>query len=75
MYFDRRLFDLTRGFRGRMALAAVLGLLGLPAVIARLLLSANVLAKVFQGQPLVSLVPLIAGIAVFILIRAALQYL
>jgi len=74
MYFDRRLFTLTRGFRGRMALAAILGLLGLPAVIGRLLLSANVLAKVFQGQSLVSLVPLIAGIAIFILVRAVLQF-
>ena len=73
MFFDRRLFALTRGYRGRMVLAALLGLLALPAAIGRLFLSGTALARVFQGRPLNSVLPLIGLIAVLILVRAGLQ--
>ena len=75
MYFDRRLFEMTRGFRGRIVLAILLGLLGLPALIAARALSGAVLARVFQGQPFSTVVPLVGLIALFILTRAALQFL
>src|SRR5437762_1682906 len=38
MYFDWRLFTMTRGVRGRIALAAVLGLAGVPVALWRLTL-------------------------------------
>jgi ATP-binding cassette, subfamily B, bacterial len=74
MYFDRRLFALTRGVRMRMLLAAALGLIALPLVIQRLVLQATVLAKVFQGAPIASVLPLVGAIAVLILLRALLQF-
>jgi ATP-binding cassette subfamily C protein CydCD len=74
MYFDRRLFALTRGVRMRMVLAAALGLIALPIVIERLVLQATVLAKVFQGAPVITVLPLVALIAVLILLRALLQF-
>src|SRR6266571_806716 len=74
MYFDVRLLSLTRGFRGRIAFATLLGLLALPVAIARLVLQATVLVRVFQGQSLVSLLPLVGLIGVLILLRAGLQF-
>lgn len=75
MYLDRRLLAMTRGVRGRILLAALMGLLALPAGLARLALSGVVLARVFQGRPLRAILPLAAVIAALILIRACLQFL
>jgi ATP-binding cassette subfamily C protein CydCD len=74
MYFDRRLFALTRGVRLRIALAALLGLIALPVIIERLVLQASVLAQVFQGKSVLAVLPLVVMIAILILIRAALQF-
>ena len=74
MYFDRRLFAMTRGVRLRMLLATLLGLTALPALIGGRILSGTVLARVFQGQPVTSVFPLVVLIAVFVAGRAALQY-
>ncbi len=50
MYFDRRLWVLTRGLRGRIALAIVIGLAGAGFGIARFALLGALLARVFAGD-------------------------
>ena len=50
MSFDRRLFTFTSGLRGRIALAALFGLLAVPIAIWRLMLLGDVIARVFQGR-------------------------
>ena len=70
-----RLFQLTRGFRGRLVGAAALGLAASAAGIGRLALSGYALALVFQGQPLTSVLLPIAGVAACILLRAVLEYI
>ncbi|MHB8575487.1 MAG: ABC transporter transmembrane domain-containing protein, partial [Dehalococcoidia bacterium] len=77
MYFDRRLFAmtaLTRGVRGRMLLATLIGLVALPVGITRLILTGNTLAQVFKGHTLGGLAGAFAAIAGLILLRAVLQY-
>ena len=49
MYFDRRLWQLTRGLRGRIALAILLGLAAAAFGIARFALLGVLLARVFAG--------------------------
>src|SRR4051794_3244415 len=73
MYFDVRLFALTVGLRGRILLAALIGLAGLPLNLARLALSGVAIAAVIRGQPLADLVPLLAGVAVLIVARGLVQ--
>ena len=51
MYFDRRLFGMTRGVRGRIALAAVVGLIAVPVAMWRLVLTGQTMARVFSGEP------------------------
>ena len=74
MYFSPRLFAMTRGLRGRIALAAVVGLFALGASIARLALTGWVIARVFEGAPAADLVGPLAVLAVLIAARAGLQY-
>jgi ATP-binding cassette subfamily B protein len=69
-----RLFQLTRGFRWRLAWAAVLGLMAAAAGIGRLALAGYALALVFQGQPLSSVLWPLAGVAFCIVLRALLEY-
>ena len=49
MYFDRRLWQLTRGLRGRILLAIVIGLAASALGIARFALLGVLLARVFTG--------------------------
>ncbi len=69
-----RLFQLTRGFRQRLAWAAVLGLVTSVAGIGRLALAGYALALVFQGHPLRSVLWPLAGVAGCIALRAFLEY-
>src|SRR5262245_18867212 len=73
MYFDKRLFSMTRGVRGRIAWAAVLGLIAVPVTMVRLALTGATMARVFAGQPFDALIGVLVLIAVLILIRAVLQ--
>jgi ATP-binding cassette subfamily C protein CydCD len=73
MYFDWRLFALTRGLRWRIVAAALIGLLGLPLNLGRLALSGVVLAAIIRGQPIAELLPLIAAIAALIVGRGLVQ--
>src|SRR5438093_345578 len=75
MYFDCRLFAMTRGLRPRILLAALIGLIGLPVSIGRLALSGIVMAGVIPGRPLGELVPLLVVIGLLIGARAVVQLL
>lgn len=73
MYFDLQLWRLTEGLRGRIVFAVVLGLLALAAGIARFAFLGWLLALVFQGAPFGQLMWPMAGIALAIVLRAALE--
>ena len=75
MYLDRRLLTHTRGVRGRIAAAAVLGLCAVTAGISRLAFSGLIIAGVLTGAAFSSLVPYLAAVAGFIALRALFQYL
>jgi len=49
MYFDRRLWELTRGLRGRIALTILIGLLASALGIARFVLLGALLARASPG--------------------------
>jgi ATP-binding cassette subfamily C protein CydCD len=74
LYFDRRLFSMTRGVRGRLALAALVGLAAVPVAMWRLTLTGQAMARVFGGEPFDALVGVLVLIAGLILLRAALQF-
>ncbi len=71
MHFDLKLWRMTTGLRGRVALSAALGLLALAVGIARFAFLGRFLAGVFRGEP--SIVPLLAAGAA-ILLRAWLDH-
>ncbi|HUK11439.1 MAG TPA: thiol reductant ABC exporter subunit CydC [Stellaceae bacterium] len=75
MYFDRRLWRLTRGARGRIAAAVVVGLLAAAFGIARFALLGWLLALVFEGAPTSSLVIPVLAVAAAVLIRGALEHI
>jgi ATP-binding cassette subfamily B protein len=71
MHFDLKLWRMTSGLRGRIALSAVLGLLALAVGIARFAFLGRFLAGVFRGQT--EALPLLGAIAA-ILLRAWLDH-
>ena len=74
MYFDRRLWELTVGLRGRIACAILLGLLASVFGIARFALLGALLARVFEGAGVTIIAILAAGVAGAVLLRAALDH-
>jgi ATP-binding cassette subfamily B protein len=73
MYFDLRLWAMTAGLRGRVALGVALGMLALAAGIARFAFLGHLLALVFSGAPFERLLPPAAGVAFAVLLRAVLE--
>jgi ATP-binding cassette, subfamily B, bacterial len=74
LYFDRRLWALTAGVRGRIAGTVVIGLLAAAAGIARLALLGWLLARVFAGDSLAHLLPALLLTAAALVGRSALDY-
>ena len=74
MYFDSRLWALTAGVRGRIAVSVLVGLAAVAAGIARLALLGWLLGRVLAGESLPSLVPAMALTAVALVVRSALDY-
>jgi ATP-binding cassette subfamily C protein CydCD len=74
MYFDRRLWELTRGLRGRIALAILIGLAAAAFGIARFALLGVLLARVFAGSGAAVIAALAVGVAGAVLLRALLDY-
>ncbi len=75
MYFDYRLFELTRGVRLRIVFAALLGLIAVGAGVSRLAVSGVIIYRVLAGQASFSALafPLLT-IAALIVIRSLFQY-
>ena len=74
MYFDLRLWALTRGFRLRIGFAVLYGILTAAAGIARLVLLGVLLGEILKGERLEDLLMLILGAGGMVLLRAILQY-
>ena len=74
MYFDRRLWALTVGVRGRIAFTVLVGLAAVAAGIARLALLGWLLARVLAGDSLAALTPALVLTAVALVGRSALDY-
>ena len=64
---------MTRGFRGRIALAALIGLVAVPISMLRLTLTGQAIARAFAGEPLNALLGMFALIAALIGLRALMQ--
>src|SRR5205823_3598863 len=73
VYFDRRLFGMTQPVRGRVGLAALVGLIAVPVAMWRLVLTGQTMARVFTGEPFDALVGALVLIASLIVLRALLQ--
>jgi ATP-binding cassette subfamily C protein CydCD len=63
VFFDLRLWRFTKGVRGRIAGAVMIGLLAAALGIARLALLGWLLAKVFRGEPLDAMIMPFAAVA------------
>ena len=74
MYFDRRLWELTSGLRGRIVLAILIGLLAAGFGIARFALLGALLARVFTDAGFMIIATLAAGVAAAVLLRALLDH-
>lgn len=74
MYFDRRLWQLTRGLRGWIALAVLLGLVAAVVGIARFALLGVLLSHVFNGGELLSIALPAVGVAAVVLLRGLVDH-
>jgi ABC-type multidrug transport system fused ATPase/permease subunit len=74
MYFDRRLWQLTRGLRGRILLAIAIGLAAAALGIARFALLGALLARVFSGAGAAAIALTACGVALAVLLRGLLDH-
>jgi ATP-binding cassette subfamily B protein len=74
MFFDMRLWGLTRGLRGRIAGAALLGLAASILGIARFVILGLLLARVFAGAQLAAIALPAAGVAAAVLLRGFVEH-
>src|SRR5256885_1826340 len=74
MYFDRRLWQLTRGLRGRILLAIAIGLAAAALGIARFALLAAILARVSSGAGAAAFSMTAFGVAGAVLVRGVLDH-
>src|SRR5204862_6557909 len=74
MYFDWRLWQLTRGLRGRILLAIVIGLAASAFGIARFALLGVLLARVFTGAGFAAIAEAAIGVALAVLLRGLLDH-
>src|SRR5438477_471125 len=74
MYFDRRLWQLTRGLRGRILLAIAIGLAAAALGIARFALLGALLARVFSGAGSAAVAMTAFGVAGAVLLRGLLDH-
>ena len=74
MMIHRRLFVLTQGVCGRLALLIFAGLLIAATFIGQGVLTAQVIGQVFRGAPWQASLPFVAIIVVLVLVHAALQW-
>jgi|HubBroStandDraft_4_1064222.scaffolds.fasta_scaffold01120_5 ATP-binding cassette subfamily C protein CydCD len=74
MYFDRYLWRLTRGLRGQIALAILIGLCAAAFGIARFTLLGTMLARVFAGSGFASIAIAATGVAGAVVLRGLLDH-
>jgi ATP-binding cassette subfamily B protein len=74
MYFDRRLWKLTEGLRGRIALAILIGFAAAAFGIARFTLLGTLLARVFAGAEFAAVAVTAAGVAGAVILRGLLDH-
>ncbi len=74
MYFDRYLWRLTRGLRGRIALGILIGLAAAAFGIARFTLLGTMLARVFAGSGFWPIAFAAAGVAAAVILRGVLDH-
>src|ERR1700722_20158583 len=74
MYFDRALWRLTQGLRGRIALAILIGLCAAAFGIARFTLLGTMLARVFAGSGFLSIAIAAIGVATAVIMRGLLDH-
>jgi ATP-binding cassette subfamily C protein CydCD len=74
MYFDRRLWQLTRGLRGWIALAVVLGLVASVAGIARFAILGVLLSRVFDGAGFVAVAVPALAVATAVVLRGVVDH-
>src|SRR5213075_2799886 len=74
MYFDWRLWQLTRGLRGRILLAIAIGLAAAALGIARFALLGALLARVFSGAGAAAIAMIAFGVAGAVLLRGLLDH-
>ncbi len=74
MYFDRALWRLTQGLRGRIALAILIGLCAAAFGIARFTLLGTMLSRVFAGSGFLSIALAAVGVAAAVIMRGLLDH-
>ena len=74
MYFDRRLWQLTRGLRGWIALAVLLGLIAAVVGIARFAVLGVLLSQVFNGAGFWAVAIPALGVAVAVVLRGIVDH-
>ena len=74
MYFDRRLWQLTRGLRGWIVFAILLGLVASVVGIARFVILGVLLSHVFTGGGLVAVALPAVGVAAAVLLRGSIEH-
>jgi ATP-binding cassette, subfamily B, bacterial len=73
MYFDRRLWELTRGVRGWIAFAIVLGLVAAVVGIARFAILGVLLSRVFAGAGFAAIAVPAVGVGAAVMVRGAVE--
>src|SRR6516164_8592736 len=74
MYFDPRLWQLTRGLRGWIALAVLLGLVASVVGIARFAILGVLLSRVFNGAGFVTIAIPALGVAAAVALRGIVDH-
>jgi ATP-binding cassette, subfamily B, bacterial len=74
MYFDRRLWQLTRGMRGWIAAAILLGLVAAVVGIARFAILGVLLSRVFEGAGYWAIAVPAIGVAVAVVLRGIVDH-
>ena len=74
MYFDRRLWQLTRGLRGWIALAVLLGIVASVVGIARFAILGVLLSRVFDGAGVIAVAIPALGVAVAVALRGIVDH-
>jgi ATP-binding cassette, subfamily B, bacterial len=74
MYFDRRLWQLTRGLRGWIAITILLGLIASIVGIARFAILGVLLSQVFNGAGFVAIAAPAVGVAVAVISRGLVDH-